>query len=1262
MKKLRRWILLGLLAVVLVTPTALMYAIVSTEAGLQFIASRLGQIGPVTVTVRDVKGTLSGGFTVGSLRVQHRRVDVQISDASGQLRLLPLMHRKIELSRGEARHVSVQVFRVKGGGGSNNALHFMVPTLAVSADQLHADTTDLILMNGSKLHARDIFIASADVLPEVIRVHDAKLDWEEMHLTAEGRVHASDPIGIDGRATSDWRPAGQPAWRFDTTFDGDLDKLPLKVAISKPFNAQVDGALLTLTDHWKFAGDGKTSDLDISVWGAGTFLGILSAQVAIAVDGDGFSAKGPVTAPGLKAGPIDLDFHGAYNDHRLTIRDTTAVHRPSGTRATIRGTADVVPNGPRLAVNGEWTTLQWPLVAKEPAFTSRQGRYTLEGLRPWKAHAEGEVTAAGISNMPGMVDGKLGADTFTIEAGTLGLYGGKATVTGEARWRPAESWNVAGRISGFDPALVRPDLPGRLDFDFRANGAPFGSTGRIDFTMSRLNGKLRGLAASGGGRFEKPLGSENWQFHEVDLRLGRARLQLDGSYAQPRDLRFAIDADDLSIIDERARGRLSARGRYAGTDEAPLLLFKARGANFEWKDYRVDAIDADVDIDLKDTGRAAGKVDVTGLTIGTRTVRSAALEVSGTGKSQRVALSVDAAPLRATLAAEGGMRDGLWRGTINDLTINDDAALALRLKQPAPIAFYLDQVELGDLCMTDDVANGCINGKRLPDGRWNSVFSVQKMPLSAFTAGLTPDMEYEGTINLNGQLAGTDTGLPTGSVTGELANAQLVHILSNGTNERMPLGSGTVEAAVTATGFSAQVSLDAGASNVIKGKLSGERNAGDWRDYPVRGELAARTDGLSMLDMYAGGIDKATGELTTDVDISGTLGNPLLAGRLQLRNASIDIYQVGTALRELSLDARFDTRTLDLTGQSRVGMGQAKFNGKLAWRDGQPYGDLHVEGDRLRIVDVPEARIDASPKLDFKLSGRHVNVTGEVLIPRAQLEPADLANAVLASDDEVLVGATPVDPEQRWLVTSNITMRLGDDVSIDALGLTAQLGGSVAVRTDEAGNSRGQGELNIKSGKYMAYGRLLDIERGRLIYRNVPLNDPGVELRAQKEFPDAVAGTVIAGVNVRGTLRNRQITFFSDSELPQSQIASLILAGGSVESAQNNQRSGAARNELLTQGGAILAQRVGSRIGVDDIGVESSIGDADAGSDTSLVLGKYLSPRLYVSYGISLAEAIDTFKMRWTLGKGWTIKTEAGRARSADIVYTFKKGKKEDKK
>ena len=42
-------------------------------------------------------------------------------------------------------------------------------------------------------------------------------------------------------------------------------------------------------------------------------------------------------------------------------------------------------------------------------------------------------------------------------------------------------------------------------------------------------------------------------------------------------------------------------------------------------------------------------------------------------------------------------------------------------------------------------------------------------------------------------------------------------------------------------------------------------------------------------------------------------------------------------------------------------------------------------------------------------------------------------------------------------------------------------------------------------------------------------------------------------------------------------------------------------------------------------------------------------------YGVSLAESINTVKLRYTLGDRWTIKTEAGENRSADLVYTIER-------
>jgi len=53
------------------------------------------------------------------------------------------------------------------------------------------------------------------------------------------------------------------------------------------------------------------------------------------------------------------------------------------------------------------------------------------------------------------------------------------------------------------------------------------------------------------------------------------------------------------------------------------------------------------------------------------------------------------------------------------------------------------------------------------------------------------------------------------------------------------------------------------------------------------------------------------------------------------------------------------------------------------------------------------------------------------------------------------------------------------------------------------------------------------------------------------------------------------------------------------------------------------------------------------------VIGKYLSPRLYVSYGVSLTDAINTFKLRYTIGDQWVISVESGQESSADVEYTI---------
>src|SRR6185503_16451806 len=113
----------------------------------------------------------------------------------------------------------------------------------------------------------------------------------------------------------------------------------------------------------------------------------------------------------------------------------------------------------------------------------------------------------------------------------------------------------------------------------------------------------------------------------------------------------------------------------------------------------------------------------------------------------------------------------------------------------------------------------------------------------------------------------------------------------------------------------------------------------------------------------------------------------------------------------------------------------------------------------------------------------------------------DLTGAVRSSPDEVIVGQELTDPSKRFEVVSAITLSLGDRVSIDTSGLTGRLAGNITVRSGYDAVTSATGELNIEQGKYTAYARKLDIQRGRLIFTGGPVGNPGIDIRAIKEFP-----------------------------------------------------------------------------------------------------------------------------------------------------------------
>jgi translocation and assembly module TamB len=1239
---MRRLLLLiaGVLVLMAIAvPTAAVYYLLFTEQGFRFIVSRIPhKVGSFDIQIVNPSGTVARGIRVEQLDIDYHLCHLTLKDIRARVELLPLILQNVRTRGASIDTVTVEVKRRKKPPIPATPT-FLPRWLVVTADHLRLGNVNIMAYNGGHLEMTN-FHASGIARHRQIRFFELGTQMGNARIDGSGTMEAYDPLRFDLQTKVHWTPPDQPAWALDLAGRGDLNILGVTIHTVTPFRADFTGQALSLDKQWHWQGNALVHDLDVTAWGGNRILGLLSGQLALKGNANGFALHGPLDSSGLKVGIFDTEFEGAFANHVLWAHHIGITHRGSGAHTNAGGTIEVIPKGPRLNLRGNWHDFQWPLVGKTVPFHSASGDFTVAGTWPYAIHASGMAQAKALPSMPATIDGALAKDRFTFGKADVDLYEGHAVLSGEAVWSPKDSWSVAGHLSDVNPAFLRADLPGKVNFSVAAQGQGFDGKGDFSVDVRDISGHLRGVPASGGGRFARR--QSTWEFDKLRVQLGGTNLFVDGHLDDILDLRFAVNSKDLSLLSADSRGQLEGSGTVRGTSERPVVSASLRGNGIRHEGVGIEDFDANVDFDPDPQFESKVDLRVHNLSYQERSIDRVAFKLNGRSSNYTVHLDAKALGMSLAALANGPFNGGTWQGELRAVDIVGTESLRLKLDKPVGLLMSSDHVRAEWMCMGGQLGSMCADGEWTPK-QWNATFTANKMPLSTFTAGLNPGVAYTGQINFVTRLSAVAPNPVQGSVRIDLTDAELSHRLSSGRTDHSKIGSGFITLNASQTALSGEVGLESGDVGTIRGTLVAQRTGESWQSLPVQGEIHAHTDQLGLITLYVPDIDRASGHLDGDMKVAGTLGTPLIDGDLRIADGEIDYYQVNLGLRQLAFAAKLTDNGVDFNGSTRIGSGVASAKGRLEWHNSLPYGKVNVEGTNLKVTDVPEAQIEASPNLEFNVNGRRIEATGSVKVPYAKIVPADLTGAVRSSSDEVIIGQETTDPSKRFEVVSNITLSLGDRVSIDTSGLKGRLTGNITVRSGYDEVTSGTGELSIEQGKYTTYARNLDIQRGRLIFSGGPVGNPGIDIRAVKEFPD-----VTAGVNVRGTLLQPRMSFFSDPSLTQSQIVSLLLAGGSLETAQNHQQG--AGNELLAQGGAILAQQVGSHIGIQDVSLES-----DLTNETSLVLGRYLSPRLYVSYGIALTEQLNVLKLRYSLGDRWTIKTEVGQARGADLVYTIQR-------
>lgn len=1227
------WSGLGALAGVLGV-LFLLYWLLQTIAGRDVLLAQIIARLPPGATLRweSVEGPLAGPLTIHGLDFRYDDYRFTARRAYLDPDIRPLLGRRLRLDAFELEGATLDLapsdepFELPRWPESLPAIEM---PLAIQADTLVIDGLDV--SSGGE-HVIDIrrLRGGIDIASGLLHAGHLQVDSDLGVFAIHGDYAPSDNYRSDLLATAVFpAPRGQAAARIGLRMSGDLDDMQLAVGgrAPEPLRATLRLRGGRQEPTWVF--DAHSDGLD-----PGLFTGQAASDapaIAFKLDASG------------RGGDMDLSGLVHRGEQAVTIAPsrlsldrqllTVAPLRLEGFEgsAVLRGTADFRSEGKEH--------FRFSLVADGLRFESAEPDTPAIGVdaalglagspRLWATYGEATLTR-GEDRALLALDVRGDARRARIEALRATMPTGVLDVTGEAGWDPQVDWNVAAVLDGFDPGYFAPgwdgDVNGRLSStgQLRADGGI-----DADVAIDDLGGRLRERPLDGDGQL-RLRGSEG--SGKLALVLGGSRVQAEGTVDATRmDVRAALQPLDLADLLPTAGGHLQGTVRLHGARATPDLAAELDGNGLQWDGYTIGRLGIHGALPWRGSGgelRVEGDTLQAGLAI-------ESLRVHARGAVQDLALeaSVDS-PGTVALALSGQLRGQgeRWQGSLDTLRVAPVLGDTWALQAPAAFSVTGPRWQLQPACLGAGSGEGAATLCAQADWPRQGVqLHSDRLPLSLLHDWLPRNegrsLLLRGALTLDGQIR------PQGNRwAGELHLASAEGGLRVGDRSRREL--------LRYDNFSFDVTLD---PTRIQGRL-GTGFAGDgyvdarfdtgWEDHsPLTGELYTYMSQLFWLELFSPDLVRPRGVVRGHVSLRGTRGQPALGGQLLLEDFQGELPALGLTLSEGkgSLDAQPDgSAAINVAVKS--GEGTLTVDGGLSWYGQATPLQLNIRGSNVLVADTPSLRAVASPDLQFSVVDGTMLLRGQVEVPSADVQIERLDSGVSVSEDVVVVD--PVNPEETPSapLDMDLALVLGEDVHLAGYGLDGTLTGRLQVRARPGREMTGTGALEV-GGRYEAYNQKLTITRGQMTWSNNLISDPRINLRAERTVSE-----VTAGIDVTGHASEPRLQVWSNPSMSQSEALSYLMLGRSLQGVSSNQAQQVSNaSAAMSAGTGLLASRLGAKLGFDDAGVTQSrsLGGSVVG------VGKYITPKLYVGYGVSLVGSGSVVILKYLMRKGFDVELES---------------------
>jgi translocation and assembly module TamB len=412
-------------------------------------------------------------------------------------------------------------------------------------------------------------------------------------------------------------------------------------------------------------------------------------------------------------------------------------------------------------------------------------------------------------------------------------------------------------------------------------------------------------------------------------------------------------------------------------------------------------------------------------------------------------------------------------------------------------------------------------------------------------------------------------------------------------------------------------------------------------DNPLNLRVDGRVDLAILADLFPGAA--SAGSMIVGATVRGTLGSPLVSGRMEVRDASLSLADFPNGLSQANgviLFAGNRATIQSLSGQT--GGGRIDLSGFAGVAGGQTVFQLHANAKQVR-VRYPEGVstvVDANLNLTGS-TGRSM-LSGAITVLRTAFNPESDFSSVLASS------AGPVETPSAsggplGGLNFDIAIKTSPDVQVES-SLTQDVGIEANLRLKGTVSNPGlQGRVNITQGQLLFFGTRYAINQGSIAFYNQAKIEPIVNIDLETK-----AKGIDVTLTVSGTLGKLNLTPRSDPPLQFSEIVAFLATGAAptTDPTLLTESSTAPQSWQQMGASALLGQAIASPVtgrlqrffGVSRLRIDPTLPGVENNPQARVTLEQQVTPDITFTY-ITVINSSNpqVVSVEWDLGKQWSV-------------------------